>query len=102
MFRPFDLLFWIYRFRFWQRGVRHHTFPLNDASIHYWEGGSGSPLLLVHGLGGSVAQDFNSLLPALAQKFHVIAPDLPGFGLSHDVSFTQSIATQSEFLLSFL
>ncbi|GAB2607281.1 hydrolase [Paractinoplanes abujensis] len=43
--------------------------------------GSGSPLVLVHGL-GSRWQVWKPVLPALAGHFDVIAVDLPGFGES--------------------
>lgn len=38
-------------------------------------------VILIHGLGGSV-DDWRELLPVLAQNFHVVAFDLPGFGKS--------------------
>lgn len=44
-------------------------------------GGSGRPLVLVHGLGGSIA-NWDMIGPALARHGHVVAIDLPGFGLS--------------------
>jgi pimeloyl-ACP methyl ester carboxylesterase len=39
---------------------------------------SGAALLL-HGFGAS-SYMFRELIPVLAQRYHVIAPDLPGFG----------------------
>lgn len=51
--------------------------PLHTADF----GGSGKPVLLVHGLGGSHMNYF-LLGPLLAQRARVIAIDLPGFGLS--------------------
>jgi pimeloyl-ACP methyl ester carboxylesterase len=49
----------------------------------YWRdlGGEGRTILLVHGLGGSVA-NWEAVAPRLAQAGRVIAVDLPGFGLS--------------------
>lgn len=41
--------------------------------------GSGKPLLLLHGLGGSW-RSWNTISDALAARRDVIAPDLPGFG----------------------
>ncbi len=43
--------------------------------------GSGPVLLLVHGTGAS-AHSFRDLLPVLAGRFTVVAPDLPGHGFS--------------------
>ena len=42
-------------------------------------GGDGPPLVLLHGPGGS-ATDWVGVLPALLERHHVIAPDLPGHG----------------------
>ncbi|MCD2192759.1 epoxide hydrolase 1 [Actinomycetospora endophytica] len=39
------------------------------------------PLLLLHGWPSTVA-DFLGVLPALTERFHVVAPSLPGFGFS--------------------
>lgn len=50
-------------------------------AVHGWAGGSGPPVVLVHGLGVSGRY----LLPTarvLAHEFRVLVPDLPGFGLS--------------------
>jgi glycerol-3-phosphate dehydrogenase len=44
-------------------------------------GGSGSLLVMVHGLGGSIA-NWNVVGPRLARSARVVALDLPGFGLS--------------------
>jgi pimeloyl-ACP methyl ester carboxylesterase len=44
-------------------------------------GGSGPPLLLLHGLGG-LWQNWLLNIPAFMDRFRVVAPDLPGFGRS--------------------
>lgn len=50
--------------------------------LHFRDyGGSGRTLVLVHGLGGSIA-NWDQLGPRLRSRGHVIAIDLPGFGLS--------------------
>lgn len=52
-------------------------------SVHYAEAGNVSlpNLLLLHGFPSSSFQ-FRNLIPLLADKFHVTAPDLPGFGFT--------------------
>jgi pimeloyl-ACP methyl ester carboxylesterase len=51
------------------------------ARIRFVEAGSGPPLVLVHDyLASRVA--WEEVLPQLAENFHVIVPDLPGFGES--------------------
>lgn len=49
---------------------------------HLLEGGSGPDLLFLHGAGGITAED--PFLNALASKFHVYAPFLPGYGTSEE------------------
>ena len=50
--------------------------------IHYYAGGSGPPLVLVHGLGGR-AEDWANLMPQIVRDHHrVYALDLPGYGRS--------------------
>lgn len=48
-------------------------------TMHHTRTGSGKPLLLVHGLGGT-RRSWDTILPALAQAREVIALDLPGHG----------------------
>ncbi|RDW65330.1 alpha hydrolase-7 [Coleophoma crateriformis] len=60
------------------------TFKANDnATLAYSEHGSpnSSPLILLHGFTGS-SQVWKRNIPALAEKYHVFAPDLRGHGES--------------------
>lgn len=63
---------------------------MDGIGVHYLEGGSGRPLLLVHGLGSSASLEFRFNLGALATQHRVLAPDLPGFGQSDkpDIPYT--------------
>jgi pimeloyl-ACP methyl ester carboxylesterase len=55
--------------------------PLNSGAISYTKGGTGPVVLLIHGLGGT-RRTWQHLIPGLARTHPVIAPDLPGHGLS--------------------
>src|SRR5436309_12736250 len=55
---------------------------IDGVNLHYGCGGSGSPLVLVHGLGSSAAVEFYFNLEPLAANHRVFAIDLPGFGHS--------------------
>jgi len=59
------------------------TIKVNGRDIFYREAGqTGSPaILLLHGFPTS-SHMFRELIPLLAGQFHLIAPDLPGFGFS--------------------
>jgi pimeloyl-ACP methyl ester carboxylesterase len=49
--------------------------------VRYIDSGSGAPVLLMHGLGGSI-ESWTNNIEELAKSMRVIAVDLPGFGLS--------------------
>lgn len=59
------------------------TTEVDGLNIFYREGGEpGRPqLLLLHGFPASSHQ-YRNLIPALGDRFHVVAPDYPGFGNS--------------------
>lgn len=63
--------------------VRHRSVDIDGVRIFYREAGRvGTPtLLLLHGFPTS-SQMFRHLMPALADRWHVVAPDYPGFGAS--------------------
>ena len=63
--------------------VRYRTVTVDGITIFYREAGpQGAPtILLLHGFPAS-SHMFRDLIPRLADRFHVIAPDCPGFGYS--------------------
>ena len=69
--------------------------------MRYFCGGSGPPLLLIHGLlGGSFCWRF--VLPALTQHYSVHAVDLPGAGPADDAQADCSMSCQAERLADFI
>ncbi|GLZ61377.1 alpha/beta hydrolase [Micromonospora sp. NBRC 107095] len=66
-----------------ENAVRHRTVDVDGIAIFYREAGpvDAPVVLLPHGYPSSSFQ-FRHLLPALADRWHVIAPDYPGFGYS--------------------
>jgi pimeloyl-ACP methyl ester carboxylesterase len=60
---------------------KHAYAKVNGVDIHYVIGGTGEPLVLLHGFGQNWYM-WNRLLPGLSKHFTVIAPDLPGVGES--------------------
>src|SRR6185312_10428358 len=56
------------------------TLKPSGMRIEVVEGGKGRDLLFLHGAGGHMLGD--PLLAALAEKYHVVAPLLPGYGRS--------------------
>ena len=50
------------------------------AKLRVLEGGRGAPLVFLHGAGGLFGE--NPFLDRLAERYHVLAPELPGYGES--------------------
>ncbi|MGH7931931.1 MAG: alpha/beta fold hydrolase [Candidatus Binataceae bacterium] len=63
--------------------VRYRTVAIDGHQLFYREAGSPEQpaLLLLHGFPTS-SHMFRHLIPLLADSFHILAPDLPGFGFS--------------------
>jgi pimeloyl-ACP methyl ester carboxylesterase len=94
------------RFTLWRAGVRSDYVEVEGYRLHYFEatppGGGGTPLVLVHGLGGR-AEDWAPMIPALARRgFHVYAPDLLGYGRSPRPDVTYSIPMQETVVIEFM
>jgi pimeloyl-ACP methyl ester carboxylesterase len=66
-----------------QTAVFYKTVKVGDLDIFYREAGpkDAPTVLLLHGFPTS-SQMYRNLIPALADKYHVVAPDYPGFGHS--------------------
>jgi len=65
------------------RTVAHRTVQIDGLDIFYREAGpkDAPTVLLLHGFPTS-SHMFRHLIPALADAFHLVAPDYPGFGYS--------------------
>ena len=79
---------------------------VNGLKIFYREAGkpTAPKLVLLHGFPASSHQ-YRNLIPALAEDFHVIAPDYPGFGNSDmpdPKTFAYTFDKTSEIIESFL
>ena len=63
--------------------ITYRTADVDGLKIFYREAGSpqAPKLLLLHGFPSS-SHMFRDLIPLLADRFHIVAPDLPGFGQS--------------------
>jgi len=63
--------------------IKYRTADVDGFRIFYREAGAANTpkLLLLHGF-PSASHMFRDLIPLLADRFHTIAPDLPGFGKS--------------------
>ncbi len=75
--------------------------PVGDCLTHYLDLGQGFPLVLLHGLGAS-GSAWQPNLHYLANYFRVLAPDLPGAGLSDSLATGYTLEFYTGFLGDFL
>ena len=68
-------------------GYQHRTIVAGDIKTHFLEAGSGPDLVLLHGgeYGASAEITWRANIEALAKRFHVIAPDILGWGQTDKV-----------------
>jgi pimeloyl-ACP methyl ester carboxylesterase len=55
------------------------TVKIDGVKLHYLTAGHGAPLILLHGY-AETSRMWRPIMPMLAERFTVIAPDLPGIG----------------------
>jgi len=65
-------------------GLTEKSVQVDDHRIVYLEGGSGAPVLLVHGFSGE-KDHWTRFARHLTPSYHVIIPDVPGFGQSSKI-----------------
>lgn len=76
------------------------TSEVNGATLSFRRGGSGPPLLFLHGADGLT--DWPAILDDLAADYEVIAFDLPGFGKSAIPDWVDDISDAAYFFLEAL
>jgi pimeloyl-ACP methyl ester carboxylesterase len=76
------------------------TMAIRDCRIRMMRGGSGSPMLFLHGGGGMGI--WLPCMATLAKTFDVIAPEHPGFGESDTPAWLDTISDLANFYLDFL
>ncbi|MDP9422607.1 MAG: alpha/beta hydrolase [Pseudomonadota bacterium] len=86
--------------------VRHRTVRVGELDIFYREAGrpDAPALLLLHGFPSS-SHMFRNLIPTLADRFRLIAPDYPGFGFSQfppQDSFAYGFEAYADLIADFL
>ncbi len=67
--------------------VRFNTVAVDSLNVFYREAGDRAcpTVLLLHGF-PSASHMFRDLIPQIADRYHVVAPDLPGFGMTEQLA----------------
>jgi len=74
---------------------------INGIELIYYESGSGKSLLFLHG-GRLRALTFKKTINELSKNYHVIVPDIPGYGGSSTPKEPWSFKNYAEFFISFI
>lgn len=77
--------------------MEQREITIHGQRIVYYAGGEGAVLLLIHGMAGS-ASTWRHVMPALAARFRVVAPDLPGHGDSDKAAGDYSLGATASTL----
>jgi pimeloyl-ACP methyl ester carboxylesterase len=80
-------------------GFERRELRRDGTRVRYLVGGSGPPLVLVHGLGGA-ASNWRLVAPDLARERRVILPDLPGHGGSAPIRGVRDVDPYAEVVLA--
>ncbi len=79
------------------------TFMTIDGNrIHYVEKGEGRPILLIHGLGGSLHHMRRPLMEAFGPGYRLVAPDRPGSGYSQRRRGEGLLSEHVDFVIKFM
>jgi pimeloyl-ACP methyl ester carboxylesterase len=60
--------------------MRAESVTVKGRQVRLWGGGEGPPLVLLHGAAGDAERCWSAIWDRLAERYSVIAPDLPGCG----------------------
>ena len=100
--RPLETIADVSRTAMLLTGAHEGTCDANGLPIHYYHAGNnGTPLVFVHGLGGS-AENWLFLFPRLSKHYQLYALDLPGFGRTPLAPEGTNIRTHALYLQRFL
>ncbi|MEX1001609.1 MAG: alpha/beta hydrolase [Crocinitomicaceae bacterium] len=84
-----------------RNGLQQNVFQNEAHKIHYFSGGEGETVLLIHGFGGDAQITWYKTMLDLVKDYHIIAPDLLWFGKSESTK-TPELATQVDAIYDLL
>lgn len=83
-------------------GLRSVTIDVGPSTVHGWVGGSGPPLLLIHGFGADALWCWHPQVRALARHRTLLVPDLLYFGKSQGDGRSFALEDQATAILAWL
>jgi len=88
--------------RFRGAGLERRVEQIDDATLEYWIGGSGSDLILLHGFGATAIWQWADQIEPLAERYRVIVPNLLWFGESASENLDFGLDHQVKVVLALL
>lgn len=85
----------------WPLAAMSHTAKVAPYRWHLAAGGVGHDMLLLHGAGAS-AHSWGALVPHLHRRFRVLAPDLPGHGLTRAQGLRSALPAMTQDLAALI
>lgn len=84
--------------------ISAHDIQINNRNVHYYEDGlqHGRSILFLHGGVGDAETNWQTVIPDFAKEYHILAPDLPGFGKSDSLPANSSLADIIAWVMAFL
>jgi len=80
--------------------IRSKKIKVDELDVHYFTGGQGDPLVIIHG-GGDGARAWEKNMAELSENYTVYVPDLPGYGHSQPLEGDYYIPEMVEFVDEF-
>jgi pimeloyl-ACP methyl ester carboxylesterase len=72
----------LYRTKFIKAGMVEHFVEVENGTIHFWTGGQGEPLVMLHGFGAEAVFQYNKQVKPFAKEYFLVIPDLLWIGES--------------------
>ena len=85
-----------------QKVLQSRMVQLGDLRVHEVQGGHGTPVLFIHGLGSSGYMEWRFNLASTAARHRVFAPDLPGFGRTEKPRVSYTIGYFARFIEGYM
>jgi pimeloyl-ACP methyl ester carboxylesterase len=82
--------------------VRSGFLDVGSLRVHHMQGGRGTPVIFVHGLGSSGYMEWRRNLETVAERHRVLAPDLPGYGRTDKPRVRYTIPYFARFIRSYM
>lgn len=90
------------KFKFFHAGLTEHFMNIENGKVHYWVGGKGPPLVMIHGYGSEGILNWYRQVSAMAKEYSLVVPDMMWFGESSSDKEDYTIDFQAQAVIQLL